>query len=99
MFFLLILNVLFNLILDVIYKRDRFSKILLKKDFELISIREINLILFHINLILLLVKVNLFSKKKNCKKGILMAFFIKYIEIVFIITNKIIIFYMQILII
>lgn len=35
-FFLLILGVLFNLAPDVVYKHDRFFKVLLKKDLEFI---------------------------------------------------------------
>lgn len=45
-FFLLIVEVLFNSALDVIYKRNRFSEALLKKNLEFFLSKGVNLVLF-----------------------------------------------------
>lgn len=45
-FFLLILRVLFNFVLDIVYKYNRFSKTLLKKGFEFVLNNKIRPVLF-----------------------------------------------------
>lgn len=57
-FFLLILGVLFNPAPDIIYKRNRFSKILLEKDLQLVSDKKNSPLLFFFCLMLLLLKLD-----------------------------------------
>lgn len=54
---------LFNFILDVVYKCNRLSKALLKKDLKLVLSEKSNLILFFLYFILLLLKINFIIKK------------------------------------
>lgn len=67
-FFLLILKVFLNLALDVIYKCNRFFKILLKKNLKLILGKKNSFFLFFLYFMLLLLKVNFITKKKVVKK-------------------------------
>lgn len=57
-FFLLILKVFSNPILNIIYKYGRFFKVLLEKNFKLVLNKKVNLVLFFLYLILLLLKVD-----------------------------------------
>lgn len=62
-FFLLILKVLFNFILDAIYKYSRFLETLLEKSLKLILNKRNSFILFFLYLILLLIKITSIIEK------------------------------------
>ena len=62
-FFLLVLEVLFNLTPDTIYKCSRFSKTLLEKSLKFVLCEKGGLRLFNPSFILLLAKINYFFIK------------------------------------
>lgn len=61
--FLLILGFFFNFVLDIIYKYDKFSKTLLKKNLELFSNKKDSLVLFFLHFMLLPLKIDFIIKK------------------------------------
>lgn len=92
-FFLLILKILLNLSPDAYYKCSRFLKILLEKNFKFVLNRKNTTIPFYLNLALLFIEVNLVSKKLSYKKDVFMGHNISHIERVFVLSTKIIAFY------
>lgn len=66
-FFLLIFKILFNFILNIIYKYDRFSKTLLKKILNLSQVKGIALLFFSNILFFCYQKLILLHKKKIVK--------------------------------
>lgn len=69
-FFLLILEVLFNFILDIIYKYGKFSKTLLKKSLEFILSKKVDFILLFLIFMLLSSKIDPILEKQSCKKDV-----------------------------
>lgn len=98
-FFLLVLRVFFNLILDDFYKRGRFVKTLIEKSSEYILFKVNNLILLNLSLILLLAEINPIIKKQSWKKNVLMAFITSCIKMVLALLTKIVALYIQVFII
>lgn len=91
-FLLLVLKILINFNLDADQKQNRFSKILLKENFEFILNRGIAII-FKLNVILLLAEIDLVAKKQNCKKNAFKAYGTSCVEIIFGLLTKIVTFY------
>lgn len=87
-FFLLVLRVFFNFILDAIYKSNRFIKILLKKDFKFILSRVDNIVLFYLSFILLPAKIDFLLEEQGHKKNMLIVCDISYVKINPYTTNK-----------
>lgn len=83
-FFLLVLEIPFNLSLDVGYKQSRFFKTLSKKCFELVLSKVNNTIILKLGLVLLLVKVDPILKKQGHKKDVLIAHDTGRVKIVFV---------------
>lgn len=67
-FFLLILKIFFDFILDNVYNYGRFSKTLLKRSLKLVSCKSNHLILLNLGHVLLPVEVYSFLKKLGPKK-------------------------------
>lgn len=95
----MILKILLNFSPDVYYKYDRFSKTLPKKSFKFVLIKKNDIFAFNLSFILLLVEINLISKKQSYKNDMFIAYNIGYIKIIFILLTKIVAFYIQVLII
>lgn len=93
--FFLVLQVSFDLSLDVYYKRDEFFKTLLEKRFKFISTKKDDIFAFHSSFILLSAEVNPIVEKKSCKKDALMSCSTGCIKIIFTLSIKVIAFYMQ----
>lgn len=97
--FLLVLIVFFNLILNTIYKYNRFFEFLPKKTLKFSLYNRKNLVSFNSYLVLLPIKIYFIIDKQNYKKYIFMAYNINCLEIVIALLIKIVIFYIQIFII
>lgn len=65
------LEISLNFSLNISYKQDRFSEILLKKGFEFILSHKNNTVVFNLSLIFLLAKVDLIFYKKKLQKTLL----------------------------
>lgn len=63
LYFLLIVVVLFNLVLNAIYKRGRFFKALSKKNFKLILNKRYSPVSFFLDFMLLLSRINLIMEE------------------------------------
>lgn len=98
-FFLLIFRISINLILNVVYKYNRLSEVFLEKYLKLVLCEGSNLVLLDPNLILLLTKVDLFSKKKDRKKHTFVVFYTNYLELILTLLTKVVIFYKKVFII
>lgn len=72
-FFLLVLEILFNLNPDTNYKQGEFYKVLAKKCLEFALNKQDSSVIFNLSLVLLLAKVDLILEKQSCKKDTLMA--------------------------
>lgn len=92
-FFLLILGVFFNLTLDIIYKRNRFSKTFPKKSLKFVPYRGCGPVILDLSLILLLVEVDLILKKQGYKRDAFLAFSSSGFKMVFTLLTEIITFY------
>lgn len=95
---MLILEVLFNLASDIIYKHGRFSETLSKKSLEFVPGERGGPILFFLYLVLPL-KVDSISKKQGCKKDAFRAHGPSYFELVLALSTELITFPMQVFII
>lgn len=62
-FFLLVLKIAFNFNLDVCYKRNRFSKILLEKSFKFVLYKKNSTIVLNLSFVLLAMEIDLIIKK------------------------------------
>lgn len=93
-FFLLVLQVLFNSTPDIVYKRNKFSKFLLKKDFKFVLDEKNGPITLDQGLIILLVEVDLFPKEQSYIREIFIIFGSSNFEIVLTLLIKVVIFYM-----
>lgn len=96
-FFLLVLEVLFNLIPDIVYKYSKFSKNLLKKSLKFFSSGEKGLITFNPGLILLPAEVNLILEEQSYKRYAFVTLGFSDFEIVFALLIKVVIFHVQVL--
>lgn len=94
-FFFLILKVLLNFCPDVCYKHNGFFKILLKKSLKLVLSKENNIIAFYSSISLLLIEVNFIAEEQNYKKDAFIAYSNGNIEIIFILSTKVVVFYIQ----
>lgn len=92
-FFLLVLQVFFYFSPDIINEYGRFSKILLKKNLELVLCKEKNLVLLNLSLVLLLAKVYPILEKQGYKRDAFMAPDTSCIKIILILLIKIITLY------
>lgn len=89
------LGFFFNFILNAIYKYSRFAKILLKKGLKFVLYKESNVVLFNLNLILLLVKVDLITKKQSYKEDIFIVYGNGYVKMILTLLIKVLRLYMQ----
>lgn len=62
-FFMLVLEILLNLSLDICYKNSKFLKTLLEKSLKFVSNNEDSILAFYLSFILLLAKIDLILKK------------------------------------
>lgn len=92
-FFFINIEVLFNLLRDIIYKRNRFFENLLEKNLKFILANKVFFVFFFLSFIPLLLKVDTISKKKNYKKNVLKACSLNGFKMVFVLLAKIITFY------
>lgn len=95
-FFLLILEVSLNFILDIVYKHSRFSKIVSKKSLKFVLGKRNGPITFDLGLILLPVKIDPLIKEQNCKKYAFGTFCTSGFEMIFILPIKVVAFYIQV---
>lgn len=86
--FLLVLEISHNPTSDIGYKYSKFSKTLLEKSPEFVSSRRDGIVIFNLDLILLLTKVNSISNKHGYKMDTLAICGIDYIKIVFVLPIK-----------
>lgn len=95
-FFLLILEVSFNFIPEIIYKRSRFSKALSEKDFKFVLSKKSGFITYNPGFILLLVEVEFILEKWDYKKDVFIPFNFSGFEIVFASSTEVVTFYLQV---
>lgn len=88
------LQVSFDFIPNVIYKWNRFFKILLKKNFEFVLYKKNNLVLLNLSLMLLLTEVDPISENPGHEKNAFIICGTNCVEIILILLTKIVIFYM-----
>lgn len=69
-FFLLVLKISFNLTLDIVYKRSRFFKTLLKKGLKFVLYEEKNSVLFNLSFVFLLAEINKAKLQKRHINGL-----------------------------
>lgn len=95
-FLLLLLRVLFNLISDVIHKRNGFSKAFSKKGFEFISSRKSGLVIFDPDFILLLTEINPILEEESYKNDVFITYNPSNFEIVLTLLTTVVVFHVQI---
>lgn len=95
-FFLLMLKVLFNLILDAVYKRSRFSKAFSEEGLKLVPGRGSSLITLNLGLMLLPAEVDCFFEKLDYKKDAFMTLASSNFEMVLVLSRKVVIFYISV---
>lgn len=95
---MVILEVFLNPIPNIIYKYNKFSKVLSKKNFELVSVKEVGCILFISCFMLLLLKIDTILKKQDYKKNMFIACGTSFFKIIFAFLAEVIIFYIQVFI-
>lgn len=88
-FFLLVLKVALNFILDIIYKRSRFLTLFIKKDLQFVLYKKDDLIIFEQSLILLPAKANFILKEQRCKRDTFVALGSSIFRIVLILLAKV----------
>lgn len=94
-FFLLVLEVFFDLISNVVYKYDRFSETLLEESLEFVSFEKNNPVLLNYSFVLLAVEIDSILEKQSCKKDVFMVHGIGHVKIILILSAKVITLYMQ----
>lgn len=87
---------MFNINLDDIYKYNRFSKVFLKKSFEIILYKRNNLVKFKSSIILLLIEANFILEKQSFKKEAYVASGLIRFKIVFALSIEIESLYIQV---
>lgn len=92
-FFLLVLKIFLNFCSNAGYKQNKFSKNLLKKSFKFILSKRDIIIIFNFGLMLLPAGINLILEKQNCKRDILVACSIGQVKKIFVLSIKIIVYY------
>lgn len=83
-----------EILLNIGYKQDRFSKTLLEKDLRFVLNRKDGIVTFNLSLVLLLAEVDSVAKKQSCKKETFRVCNIGHIKIIFALLAEVIIFYM-----
>lgn len=94
-FLLLVLEIPFNLGLNIGYKQDKFFKTLSKKNLEFVLSKKGNFITLTLGYILLLVEINFILEKQSCKRNMLRLCNTGYVKIVFIILTEVIVLYIK----
>lgn len=95
-YFLLVLEVPFNITSDAVYKLGRVSKAFPQKDLKFILHKEFSIVTFEINVMLVSVEVRYFSKIYGGKKDAFVVFSPNNLEIIFAILTKIKVLYVQV---
>lgn len=95
-FFLLILEVYFNLTLDNIYKYGGLPKVFSEKCFKLVLCDKGNSVSFNSSLELFSAEIDFFPKKQGYKGYAFMAFHISDFKMVFTLLAKVVTFYVSV---
>lgn len=98
-FFVMIKEISFHLILDIVYKSNKLPKGFLKKDIKLVLYEGGNIVLLNLGLVLLPAKIDFFIEKQKCKKYSLVALCTSCLKIVLALLAEVIAFHIQVLII
>lgn len=93
------MRILFYFSLNASYKSGEFFKTLLKKDLKFVLYKRDSIVIFNLDLMLLLVKINLITEKQGCKKIVLGIYGIGCVKIVLTLLTKVIILYIRVIII
>lgn len=91
----MVLGVFFDLILNVVYKCGRFSKILLEKSLKFVPCKRSYFVSFYPSLVLLLAEVDSISEEQSCKRDKLVAYDISRVKIILVFLTEIVTLYMQ----
>lgn len=92
-FFSFVLKILFNLIPNIVYKCNRFSKALFEKGFKFMLGRRSGFFSRNLGFILLLAETNLFFEKQSYKKDMFVIFKVNGFEMVFALLAKVVTFH------
>ena len=93
-FFLLVLQVSFDFIPDVIYKRGGFSEILSEEGLEFVLIKRSNPVLVNLSFVLLPTEIDPISKEQSRKEDALRAHDIGLVKMIFTLSAEVITLYM-----
>lgn len=94
-FLLLVLRISLDFNPNTSYKGAGFFEFLLEKDLEFVLNKRNNIIVFNLDLILLPTKSHPILEKRVCKKKILGACDIGYVEMIFVLLTKVVILHMR----
>lgn len=89
-FFLLVLQVFFNFILDIVYKSGGFSKTLLKEVLKFVPGEWSNPVSLNLSFVLLSAKIDSIAEEQSCKVNALVAYGTGYIKIIFTLLAKLV---------
>lgn len=92
----MVLGVLFNIILDDVYKPSRFFKVFPKKNLKFVPYKKGGSVTFDLSLILLSVEVDLIPEKWGYKKCMFVAFGFSDFKMVLGLSTEIVIFYVEV---
>lgn len=95
-FFLLVLEVWFDLTLNIVHKCSRFPKILSKKFFKFISSEKNDPVTFDPGLILLPREIDPIPEKWGCKRDVFVTLGSKNFKIALALSTEILTFYLQV---
>lgn len=96
---MLVLTILLDFSLNFSHKSNRFSEILLEKNYKFVTSRRDGTIIFYLGPVLLLAEVNPISEKLGHKKYILGACNIGRVKIVLLLLIKIVVLYIEVIIV
>ena len=94
-FFLLVLEISLDLSPDASYKQGGFSETLLKKGLKFVLSRGDGIVAFNLSFVLLPAEVNPILEKRGCEKDAFVARGFGHVEMIFILSTKIIALHMQ----
>ena len=89
-FFLLVLQVSFDLAPDILSKRGRFSKILSEEGLKFVTSEGNNLVSLNLSLVLLPGEVDPILEQSGCKNDVLVARGTGHIKIIFTLPAKVV---------
>lgn len=89
-------TITFDLIADVTYKEDKFSKVLLKKNCKFVVSKKNGFVSFNWDYLLLLAKIDFIIEKQNCKKNALIIYSTENIKMILLPLIEVVSIYLQI---